>query len=115
MVGWMECLPFRDLSQIRTSFTRRPRYTIHGRGPFLPALCCRLTRERSQQHKSHTSTVLALGDQFSHRFYSRRLVYSDPGSLRCRLILRQIVLLHSRDTILVWPVVYGRSCFEIPM
>jgi hypothetical protein len=32
MVGWMECLPFRDLSQIGTSFTRRARYTIHGKG-----------------------------------------------------------------------------------
>ena len=48
-------------------------------------------------------------------FTEKDLVYSDLGSLRCRLILRQIVLLHSRDTILVWPVVYGRSCFEIPM
>ena len=63
MVGWMECLSFRDLLQIGTSLTWRARYTIHVRGPLLPALRCRLTRERWQQHKSHTSTALALGDQ----------------------------------------------------
>src|SRR5260370_24513505 len=56
-----------------------------------------------------------LNIKFSHRFHWKRLVHSNSGSLRCRLILWQIVFFHSRNAIFVRPMVYGRGRFKIPV